>query len=57
VDVRSGLAQQTGLGPGALTSQLSSLLPGLVDRLAPDGELPDAGALQEKVGSVLKGLF
>ncbi|GAO04063.1 YidB family protein [Anaeromyxobacter sp. PSR-1] len=52
-----GLAQQTGLDAGALTSQLSSLLPGLVDRLTPDGKLPDAGSLQEKLGSALKGLF
>lgn len=52
-----GLAQQTGLDPGALTAQLSSMLPGLVDRLTPDGKLPDAGTLQEKVGGLLKGLF
>jgi uncharacterized protein YidB (DUF937 family) len=51
------LSQQTGLDAGALTSQLSSLLPGLVDKLTPDGNVPDQGALQDKLGGLLKGLF
>jgi uncharacterized protein YidB (DUF937 family) len=51
------LAQQTGLDVGSLTSQLSSLLPGLVDKLTPDGAVPDSGALQDRLGGLLKGLF
>jgi uncharacterized protein YidB (DUF937 family) len=51
------LSQQTGLDVGSLTGQLSSLLPGLVDKLTPDGSVPDAGALQNKLGGLLKGLF
>ncbi len=51
------LAQQTGLDTGALASQLSNLLPGVVDKLTPDGAIPEGGALQEKLGGLLKGLF
>jgi uncharacterized protein YidB (DUF937 family) len=51
------LSQQTGLDAGALTSQLSSLLPGLVDKLTPDGKVPDAGTVQDRLGGLLKGLF
>jgi uncharacterized protein YidB (DUF937 family) len=51
------LSQQTGLDAGSLTSQLSTLLPGLVDKLTPEGNVPEAGALQDKLGGLLKGLF
>jgi uncharacterized protein YidB (DUF937 family) len=50
------LARQTGLDTGALAGQLASLLPGLVDKLTPDGKLPEGG-LQDKLGGLLKGLF
>lgn len=51
------LSQQSGLDIGSLTTQLSTLLPGLVDKLTPDGKVPEAGALQDKLGGLLKGLF
>ena len=51
------LSQQTGVDPGALSGQLSSLLPGLIDKLTPDGAVPEQGALQDKLGGLLKGLF
>jgi uncharacterized protein YidB (DUF937 family) len=51
------LAQQTGIDIGSLTTQLSTLLPGLVDKLTPDGNVPEAGAVQDKLGGLLKGLF
>jgi len=51
------LSQQTGLDAGALTSQLSKLLPDLVDKLTPNGNVPDQGALQDELGGLLKGLF
>ncbi len=51
------LAQQTGIDTGALASQLSNLLPGLVDKLTPDGKVPEGGALQEKLGGLLKGFL
>lgn len=51
------LARQVGLDPGALAGQLSTLLPGMVDKLTPEGRLPDAGSLQGSLGGLLKGLF
>ena len=51
------LSQQTGLDVNSLKSQLSSLLPGVVDKLTPDGRVPEPGAMQDKLGGLLKGLF
>jgi uncharacterized protein YidB (DUF937 family) len=45
-------AQQSGMDPSALTTAMSSLLPHLVDKLTPNGQVPDANALQQ----LLKGL-
>ena len=45
-------AQQSGLNVSQLTGMMSTLLPHLVDKLSPNGQLPDASALQ----SMLKGL-
>jgi len=46
------VAQQAGLDPAQLTNLMSTLLPHLVDKLSPNGQLPDASALQQ----MLKGL-
>jgi uncharacterized protein YidB (DUF937 family) len=45
-------AQTAGIDPAKLTGMMSTLLPHLVDKLTPNGQIPDAGALQ----SMLKGL-
>lgn len=45
-------AQKAGIDPTQLTGMMSTLLPNLVDKLTPNGQIPDAGALQ----SILKGL-
>jgi len=45
-------AQQAGMDPVQLTNMMSSLLPHLVDKLTPSGQLPDASSLQQ----MLKGL-
>ena len=45
-------AQQSGLNVSQLTGMMSALLPHLVDKLSPNGQLPDASALQ----SMFKGL-
>lgn len=45
-------AQRAGIDPNQLTGTMSTLLPHLVDKLTPNGQIPDAGALQ----SMLKGL-
>jgi uncharacterized protein YidB (DUF937 family) len=49
------LAGQAGLDPKAVAGQLSTLLPGLVDKLSPAGKLPDAGALQGALQGALSG--
>jgi len=45
-------ARKAGVDPNQLTGMMSTLLPHLVDRLTPNGEIPEGGALQ----SLLKGL-
>jgi uncharacterized protein YidB (DUF937 family) len=45
-------AQQSGMDPSQLTSMMSSLLPHLIDKLTPNGQVPDASALQK----ILSGL-
>ena len=45
-------AQQAGMNPSQLTSMMSSHLPHLVDKLTPNGQVPDASALEQ----MLKGL-
>jgi len=45
-------AQQAGMDPSQLTGMMSSLLPHLVDKLSPNGQVPDASALQK----MLQGL-
>jgi uncharacterized protein YidB (DUF937 family) len=50
------LATQAGLAPTDAASQLTSLLPGLVDKLTPDGALPEGGALEQGLGLLKKFL-
>ncbi|HUL35434.1 MAG TPA: YidB family protein [Candidatus Eisenbacteria bacterium] len=45
-------AQKAGFNPDQLSGMMSSLLPHLVDKLSPNGTLPEAGSLQ----AMLKGL-
>jgi uncharacterized protein YidB (DUF937 family) len=41
------LAQQTGLSEAELTRQLSQVLPGVVDKLTPNGRLPTVAELSQ----------
>jgi uncharacterized protein YidB (DUF937 family) len=43
------LAQQSGISEDELTKQLSQILPGIVDKLTPNGRLPTAAELPEKM--------
>jgi uncharacterized protein YidB (DUF937 family) len=51
------LAAKCGISPEAATSHLSQLLPGLIDKLTPNGEVPQGGSsiLEEGMG-MLKNL-
>jgi len=44
-------AQKAGMDPSQLTNMMSTLLPHLVDKLTPNGQMPQPGALQQ----LLKG--
>lgn len=45
------LAQQAGMSHGDAASGLSQILPGLVDRLTPDGHVPQQDTLENMLGS------
>lgn len=52
-DMLARLAQQLGLSQGEAAGQLSQLLPQVVDKLTPNGQLPDASGFGD-IGSVLE---
>jgi len=45
------LAQQAGLSNGETAGQLSQILPGLVDKLTPGGEIPQQDSLESMLGA------
>jgi uncharacterized protein YidB (DUF937 family) len=51
-----GIAQKLGLSTDDVASHLSNLLPQVVDKITPDGTVPEGDALQQAVG-MLGGLF
>lgn len=59
-DTLQDLASKAGVNPQDLAGQLSSVLPGLVDKLTPNGQAPAAGLgnggdLMGMLGGLLKG--
>jgi uncharacterized protein YidB (DUF937 family) len=56
-DTIGRLASQSGLSTDNVRSQLADLLPQVVDRLTPNGQLPAGGDLLSNLTSGLKGLF
>ena len=42
-DAITSLAEKLGVSPDAAASQLSSVLPGLIDHLTPHGQAPESG--------------
>jgi uncharacterized protein YidB (DUF937 family) len=48
-------AQSAGMDPGQLTGLMSTLLPHLVDKLSPNGQLPEPNALQQMVKGLSAG--
>lgn len=53
-DTLSQFAGKAGVPVGEVGSLLANLLPTAIDRLTPDGKLPDAGKLDETLGSLTK---
>jgi uncharacterized protein YidB (DUF937 family) len=52
----SSLASRLGMSQGDVSAKLARLLPDVVDRLTPNGRVPDAGSLGELIGSLTKRL-
>ena len=50
-------AQKAGIAPEAASSQLAELLPCVVDKLTPGGEVPQGGDLMSTGMGLLQGLF
>ncbi|HUI44546.1 MAG TPA: YidB family protein [Nitrospirota bacterium] len=50
------IAEKVGISKDAVSQHLSALLPQIIDKLTPDGNLPDAGKLGEAL-NMLKSKF
>jgi len=48
-------AQQAGMNSSQLTGMMSTLLPHLVNHLTPNGQVPDASALQSMLKNLASG--
>jgi uncharacterized protein YidB (DUF937 family) len=46
-DIIKTLAQRSGMSEEEITKQLSQILPGVVDKLTPQGRLPSAGEMSK----------
>jgi uncharacterized protein YidB (DUF937 family) len=55
-DTVKNLASKLGMESGALTSQLTNLLPEVVNKLTPDGKVPE-GDIMSKGMDMLGGMF
>lgn len=55
-DTIAGLAQKLGLSHGDMASQLSQMLPQIIDQLTPQGQVPQGGLgnVNELLGMLLK---
>lgn len=49
-------AQKAGVETGTATSAFASMIPGVVDTLTPDAEIPDEESLLSRIGGFLSGL-
>ncbi|HSL87787.1 MAG TPA: YidB family protein [Ignavibacteriaceae bacterium] len=55
-DALSGIASKLGINVNDLSGQLSNLLPGVVDKLTPEGKVPE-GDIMSQASDLLGGLF
>ncbi len=55
-DTVKNIASKLGIDSNAVTAQLSNLLPDAVDKLTPDGKIPE-GDIMSKSMDMLGGLF
>jgi uncharacterized protein YidB (DUF937 family) len=50
------ISRQAGISPDEASQGLSALLPEVVDRMTPDGELPESGALDSRIDEFARRL-
>jgi uncharacterized protein YidB (DUF937 family) len=55
-DQVKALAAKAGINPDIAGSAIAQLLPGLVDKLTPNGSVPDHGNVLEMASNILKNL-
>ena len=55
-DVIQQLAEKSGVSVDAAKAQLAELLPSLIDKVTPDGKIPEGGLL-DKGQELLRGMF
>ena len=55
-DKINSIASKLGIDPSAVTSQLSNLLPQVVDKLTPEGKVPEGDLMSNMMGKI-GGLF
>jgi hypothetical protein len=55
-DQVKALAARAGISPEQAGSAIAQLLPGIVDKLTPNGEVPAHGNVMEMVGGLLQSL-
>jgi len=53
-DAVKNLAAKAGISPDQVSAQLSTILPGLIDKLTPNGHTGDAGGLLSAAMNALK---
>jgi uncharacterized protein YidB (DUF937 family) len=54
-DTLGQFAKMAGIDSGQAVSMLASVLPALVNRLTPQGQMPHTNALEDMIGSLLGG--
>ena len=56
-DLITQLSERTGMGQEDVKSQLAQMLPQIIDKLTPKGQVPAQNDLMSKGMEMLKGLF
>lgn len=54
IDKIKDIAGKMGMSNGQVSDGLANLLPQIVDKLTPNGQLPDGNALEQTLGSLLQ---
>jgi uncharacterized protein YidB (DUF937 family) len=55
-DVVKGLAAKAGISPDMAGGAIAQLLPGIIDKLTPNGQVPAHNSVMDMVGGLLQGL-